>query len=441
MKASKYNYFIKDGEKIICFNSVSGRIFSAGQEQFAFINNIVKTPDNNTGEEELKAWLKDNNFILDKDTDESKDIIARNREAVFGGMYHLIINPTLECNFRCWYCYENHHKGHMSEATVNNLKKYIDRLIESGQCNEGMHLSWFGGEPLLYFEKIVYPLSLYVKNKMKEAGLPYRNGATTNGYLINKKIISLFDEIDFRSFQITLDGDRETHNNTRKSAKTSSFDTIIGNVIDICRDLREASVILRINYTDEIIKKDFGKILDIIPQNIRQHIQVSFHRVWQTMDKATDNNTYLIDNIHKLRDMGLKVITNNIYSPKRTHACYADRYNFAHINYDGNVYKCTAQDYSEEYAVGKLSDKGEIDWKPGILDRMHERANFENKMCLECKKLPLCGGPCVKKVMQYKEGKLKNICHGSCAEMDESAYIKEYYKDFRKKFDAPRLVK
>ena len=25
--------------------------------------------------------------------------------------YRLILNPTMDCNFKCWYCYENHITG------------------------------------------------------------------------------------------------------------------------------------------------------------------------------------------------------------------------------------------------------------------------------------------------------------------------------------------
>lgn len=43
-------------------------------------------------------------------------------------------------------------------------------------------------------------------------------------------------------------------------------------------------------------------------------------------------------------------------------SCYADRINYANINYDGNVYKCTAQDYTSETALGFLDENGQIRW-------------------------------------------------------------------------------
>ena len=70
--------------------------------------------------------MYDLKFIIDDDVNELEILRIRNREAVRNQSYQLIINPTLECNFRCWYCYENHKKGHMNETTVENIKKLAD---------------------------------------------------------------------------------------------------------------------------------------------------------------------------------------------------------------------------------------------------------------------------------------------------------------------------
>ena len=40
--------------------------------------------------------------------------------------FELIINPTLDCNFHCWYCYENHLKGSkMDEGIVSAITTLI----------------------------------------------------------------------------------------------------------------------------------------------------------------------------------------------------------------------------------------------------------------------------------------------------------------------------
>jgi uncharacterized protein len=431
MKKSKYNYFIEDGEKTICFNGVSGRVFSVTGNEFVMLNEALNHPDMpDKNNPQLISWLKKNNFLVDTETNETEHFLQKNRKDIFSSIYQLILNPTLECNFNCWYCYESHPKGHMSGETVNRIKQYVDNLIDD-QKIEGIDLGWFGGEPLLYFNEIIYPLAGYIKKETDIHGLRFRHNITTNGYFVNRDMIDKFDGIDLRSFQITLDGDRETHNKVRNHNGKPSFDTILQNIINLCRYLPYSTVLLRINYTNEILAKDYRLILDIIPEGIRTQIRINFQRVWQTADTASKNNQYLLKNISDLREMGFTVTPDNIYSVNRTHVCYADRFNYAHINYDGKVYKCTAQDYSDKHAVGELNSNGIIQWKNDIIRKMYARANFEGKKCMQCKHLPICGGPCLKRALHYKES--PDICPSACKEMNVSSFIRETYGNFRNK--------
>jgi uncharacterized protein len=431
MKKSKYNYFIKDGGKTICFNGVSGRIFSVSEKEFVLLDEALNNPDlpekNNP---QLISWLKKNNFLVDTDINEAEHFLQENRKDVYSSTYQLILNPTLECNFNCWYCYERHPKGHMSQETVNRIKQYIHRLTDDKKI-EGIDLSWFGGEPLLYFNEIIYPLAGYIKRETDIHGLHFRHSITTNGYFADRDMIDKFDGIDLRFFQITLDGDRETHNKIRNHNGEPSFDTIVQNIIHLCQYLPDSTVLLRINYTNEILSKDYRLILDIIPEVVRNQIRINFQRVWQTANTASKNNQYLLKNISDLREMGFRVSPDNIYRANRTHVCYADRFNYAHINYDGKVYKCTAQDYSDEHAIGELDSNGNIQWKKDVLEKMYARANFEGKKCMQCKHLPICGGPCLKQALNYKEG--ADICPSVYKEMKVSTYIRESYKNFSNK--------
>jgi uncharacterized protein len=127
--------------------------------------------------------------------------------------------------------------------------------------------------------------------------------------------------------------------------------------------------------------------------------------------------------------MGFSTIPHNIFSANRTHVCYADRYKYDHMNYDGLVYKCTARDYSEDRAVGKLVNGGKIEYKPGIMENIYQKANFENRVCCQCKKLPICGGPCLQKTLEA--GKNNNNCVNKHKEMDVKTFIEKYYLGVR----------
>ena len=59
------------------------------------------------------------------------------------------------------------------------------------------------------------------------------------------------------------------------------------------------------------------------------------------------------------------------------------------------MYKRQAQDYRDDKSIGKLNDDGTLSLKQGLLSQLLSKATFENGRCINCKKLPLCMGPCM----------------------------------------------
>lgn len=61
--------------------------------------------------------------------------------------YIIIINPTLDCNFRCWYCYESHIKNSvMDKDTIEHVKKFIANTVEDKNINR-IYLSFLEENP------------------------------------------------------------------------------------------------------------------------------------------------------------------------------------------------------------------------------------------------------------------------------------------------------
>ena len=72
--------------------------------------------------------------------------------------FDLTILTTTDCNARCHYCYEKGiQKEHLSLRTQQRI---IDIIKEQFSRGKRIHISWFGGEPLLALDKIKY-FSLY----------------------------------------------------------------------------------------------------------------------------------------------------------------------------------------------------------------------------------------------------------------------------------------
>lgn len=431
-KISKYNYCVNLDDSVIYFNGFTGVLFPLKKIEHDRIQSLFK--DCISFEinypsvfNKLKEW----GFIVDDSLDEVDRIRLCNKLTVFDNEYYnLILNPTLECNFNCWYCYENHVKGKMSKETIEKIKKHVDYIVKEKQV-KNFNLAWFGGEPLLYFDDIIYPLSIYAKEVCKD--ILYSLQITTNAYLITLDMINRMKEIGVCSFQITIDGEETTHNKIRNEKGIPSFSKIIENVILICENIPGVRISLRFNYTDSSLNDSLITVLDKIPLKYRKNISPYFQRIWQTYKKSdilTDNEILL--SIRKeCKIMGYSIsLVDCTFRVGKYHACYMDRINTVMINCDSKIYTCTARNYSEKYVLGELNDLGKIVWDMTAFAKKYGRATFENNKCVECKHLPICFGACSQVTSENRDYKVNNYCRLSVTEVTPETFIIERYKSF-----------
>ncbi len=80
-------------------------------------------------------------------------------------------------------------------------------------------------------------------------------------------------------------------------------------------------------------------------------------------------------------------------------SCYADKRHSVTINYNANIYKCTARDFTKENRAGYINSEGELVWEDNYLER-RMNSKFKNKPCQTCRILPLCGGSCSQHAME-----------------------------------------
>lgn len=425
MKESKYNYFAQEGNQMICLNGISGHVFSVSKEAHHEMKKILATPNNPNHDTDLIKSLSDLKFIIDDDVDELEILRNRYRKAIKPKAYQLIINPTLECNFRCWYCYEDHKMGHMEQSTVESIKKFITRTLERDDITT-FHLSWFGGEPLLYFDEIMYPIACFAQEKAIELGKHFEHSMTSNGYRLTENVIDKCTETKLSSIQVTLDGNRELHNKTRNQNGNPSFDIILNNIINYCKKHKDNKIILRVNYTNEVIKSGMKEVFESIPCDIRNQMEISFHRVWQTVGVEKSKND-VADNLKYIEDMDFAISRNTPYERYKGLVCYADSENYANINYDGSVYRCTADDYKKENRLGYLNEEGMIVWeKDELMKKINEISTFDNPVCVKCKNLAICGGLCYKRKLNFIQTN-KHSCAKSDLDTNVNDFVKEYY--------------
>ena len=104
-------------------------------------------------------YLTNNKFLVSDEINEIEELKKISKEVDDNYKnYMLIINPTMNCNFKCWYCYETHIKeSRLAYEEIEKIKKFINAYASKEKL-ENFTLSFFGGEPLLYFERNVVPI-------------------------------------------------------------------------------------------------------------------------------------------------------------------------------------------------------------------------------------------------------------------------------------------
>ncbi len=404
-KLNKYLYVKEYNNDVICLNMQNKNIITFTIDKF---NYILKNKDNlNIIKQErphLFSLLVKTGLIINDTTNEIDSIRFEYQKVIFNDkLYRLTLIPTMDCNYNCWYCYETKHKSSMNKAVRNNVIKHVHNKILYENIS-GVALDWFGGEPLMYFNEVLYPLSKEILQQCNKNKRKFSNQITTNGFLFNELIINKLEEIQLKNFQITLDGNEYYHEKVKRI--NGAYKKTIDNINALCHSLKDVEIILRINFTDENIDSTIDIIKDIPVKN-RHKIKVSFQRVWQ----LKDNNKYYYS-VDKIKEVyareGFRLEN---YKMSMVQTCYADRLEQAVINYDGNIFKCTARDFTKENRDGYLDSDGDIIWDQEKYTRRLGKFRFDNEKCYSCDLLPMCYGPCSQKVIETPESNIDRICN------------------------------
>lgn len=401
-KASRFNSYVPFEDKIVGFNAFTQRYLVMDPTLLDLLNAAMIEGDLDAlGDLHPTFYgeLKKLGFLVSEDEDETQKVKDLREEVDKNDhTYVLVINPTMNCNFKCWYCYESHIKGSkMDSYTIDKIKNFIANVMETNPDLEKFHISWFGGEPMLYFENVIKPIVEFANKKAKEHGIRVYSGMTTNGYLFKEQMIPFLVENNLNNYQITLDGDREKHNTIRYTAnKKGSFDKIIENIKLLVQN--DLYVAVRINYTEDMLETLEG-IVDYFRDltfKDKENVSFSFHKVWQ--DKQAPRNDYLDSIIRKFRSNGFMTSSVHYSSDTLRNSCYADKKNQATINYNGEVFKCTAREFDSKSAEGSLSENGVITWNEKQKKRLN--AKFKNSPCMTCAIQPICNGGCSQVAME-----------------------------------------
>lgn len=426
-KISKYTFLLpQEDECTVLYNCRTEAIAVIENEKAQLLS--MYSDDLETVQKQHPAFyefLTHKQFAVSSEINEEEELIQKweledNNPKSFG----LFINPTLDCNLNCWYCFEKHIKGSLVNDDVSLA---ISKLIERKVTLQGvkyLSLCFFGGEPLIAFKSFVVPLLKKTNILCQEYGCQLHVGFVTNATLITNEMLDWLQSLHTMRpiiFQITLDGNEQMHNQTKVFPnKKGSYRLILENIRKILT--HKMHITLRLNMTNENIESFYDVMDDISTLSFfeKELITIDLQRVWQDAEKGnlcdfeetqTNIRNAFVSEGFKVNE--LKHIDNS--------RCYADRENHISINYDGRLFKCTACDFTANNSEGILSNDGLMMWNEKYAKRMQHR--YGNDFCRMCRIFPLCHGGC----SQHKLNTLhiKNQCIRNYDEL----YIQKIIED------------
>ena len=121
------------------------------------------------------------------------------------GLTSFVIMPTMDCNARCFYCFEHGMRRYpMTDKTAQDVADFIIKK----SLSQKIKILWFGGEPLYNQSAIDI-----ITNKLISENREFKSTMITNGYLFDMEIVERAkNNWNLKNVQITLDGTEEVYN-------------------------------------------------------------------------------------------------------------------------------------------------------------------------------------------------------------------------------------
>lgn len=236
MRTSSYNIVVKVDDKdgrYALLNSYTHAFDIVNQNVYQYL----KTQDEKCGiSEETKEKLIKRGYITSLSEEDERELVKRFLNKIYDEIrlknfgFHFII--SYDCNLRCVYCYEDPILNGCACLPKNRItKEQVDKayeiIIEKDKDRTGIKvIHLYGGEPFLAEN---YEMLEYIVQKGKDLG--YVFSVTSNGYDLDKYLDFLRENSKIFSFQITIDGVEDIHNERKPHYKNKdSFTRIASNV-------------------------------------------------------------------------------------------------------------------------------------------------------------------------------------------------------------------
>jgi uncharacterized protein len=404
-KVSNFSCFYSLNDKLfIIFNTLSRNILKVDKNSFIKLKQMQKNNKfvDNFGDK-LFTNLVELGIVVKKDVNEYEKVCNLfDKKRLRSDKLFLTVAPTLDCNFACPYCYEIAEQSYMERKTELQIIDFISRQLD---VLKSISVIWIGGEPLLN-KQTVLRLSKEIARLAGPKSISVAVSLITNGYLLDKQTVDELYELGIKDIQITIDGDKNTHNKRRylKSGRQGTFQKIVKNLEYCSKKIENITVRVNIDRTNKHSWSDVKNLL--IDLGIYSKVKLNIGMV----DAVNEHNLHSINKCLTVSEFS-KVKSDFIFDDDNLHerqiklpampVCSAVRINSFSIDANGFLYKCWNHIGFKEKSCGHISQPENLNsdyysWISFNLDMFDD--------CRNCTVLPICMGNCPDKLLKFGVG-------------------------------------
>ena len=344
---------------------------------------VLLTPDE-AADLTAQRELIDRWFLVPEDHDDRKlcrqvrQMAALLKPAAKAITYYTIF-PTTGCNARCFYCFE---KGAKPVTMTSETASKVVRYIVAHRGSETVHISWFGGEPLVNAKVIDQ-----ICTELNGQGVPFRSEMITNGYLFDADMVQRAKNLwQLQKVQITLDGTAQTYNRVKAYVHrgVNAFERVLENIGQlIAVGIR---VVIRLNVDKHNIG-EMAELAELLHQHFgsNEHLSVYSHELFGERTPE-DNATLFAQRMQLEQQIAKHGILRIKELPKDIHLnqCMADNDGSVVIAPDGHLGKC--EHFIDREFFGHIDSE---ERNEAILRKFKER-RAEIEACATCPFYPQC---------------------------------------------------
>ncbi len=452
-KASYYTRAITDGPWTLLFNGVTSGLMRLPQDLSEEVMPLLGPVRSNAAGRGLAEWdpprfeldqlptsLREvfpeflrGRFFVPAEEDEVAFLRRRTEFTRKNDPFLVTITTTLDCNFDCYYCYEDKSPVYLSRERCEQILAYVVRQIEA-KGHGKLYTDWYGGEPMLNQDAIEYFSALAI-DYCERRGIGYSSAMISNGTHWPEDASGFARRNRLNHVQITLDGPARHHNARRgykqgHEQEQTSFDVVVGT---IDRLLGSTRIYLRIN-VDPGVGRSALELVDLFLEHGWLAPGARLYPYLAPIGPMTDHCGF-IGASEKFRDFQLEfeevkqefqrevarhmdpkgVEHLQIYPATRRMNCAAVGDNSVVFGPDGLMYKCGLDVGVAERAYDtlppvpapeaaapsprKTSPFVILKDAPAVGSKAHPYHTYDpftHDRCSQCQYLPVCMGGCPK---------------------------------------------